>query len=531
LPSALIIGSGPAAAGAALALSSHGDQQITVIDIGLQLELDHRRDADALAGLRPNEWTPEMVQAVAIGPMASSTGGLPQKRTYGSDYPFRDLGQLDGISAVDRANPAVVSPAYGGFSTIWGAQVMPFPAAVFDRWPVRMDEMEPHYRAVLAAIPFAAEEDDLAAMFPLIGPAQPLPPVAERTARVLSRYQRHQRRLRDLGITLGKARLAFAAASCVRCGLCMSGCPYQLIYSAAQTFDALREKRRLTYRGGLLALSLEEADGRARVNAMELSTRRVQQFSADRVYVAAGGIGSTRLVANSAGLFGSEITMQESQQFGIPFLSLHGVQDPRHEPLFTLNQFNMTVGMDERGLDLSQLHFYTYNAAFIGGFPAPLRAGIAEPARAALLRRLTFALGYLPSWRSPAIHLSVGPPADGQLPALRVSAASARGTRDPMLRRVMGKVLRAAALLDLYPVVPMLRRAAAGKSYHFGGTFPHAPHGPTLATSDRLGRIGDWQRIHLVDASVFPSVPATTFTLTIMANAHRIATESMDLPQ
>ena len=36
--------------------------------------------------------------------------------------------------------------------------------------------------------------------------------------------------------------------------------------------------------------------------------------------------------------------------------------------------------------------------------------------------------------------------------------------------------------------------------------------------------------IHLVDASVFPTVPATTFTLTIMANAHRIASESLGIP-
>jgi hypothetical protein len=28
---------------------------------------------------------------------------------------------------------------------------------------------------------------------------------------------------------------------------------------------------------------------------------------------------------------------------------------------------------------------------------------------------------------------------------------------------------------------------------------------------------------------VFPSVPATTFTLTVMANAHRIAAESIGL--
>jgi choline dehydrogenase-like flavoprotein len=32
-----------------------------------------------------------------------------------------------------------------------------------------------------------------------------------------------------------------------------------------------------------------------------------------------------------------------------------------------------------------------------------------------------------------------------------------------------------------------------------------------------------------VDASVFPTVPAMTFGLTIMANAHRIASESLEL--
>jgi choline dehydrogenase-like flavoprotein len=66
----------------------------------------------------------------------------------------------------------------------------------------------------------------------------------------------------------------------------------------------------------------------------------------------------------------------------------------------------------------------------------------------------------------------------------------------------------------------------AAKSYHFGGSFPHSASRAGLGT-DRLGRLDRWENIHLVDASVFPNVPATTFTLTIMANAHRIATESI----
>ena len=40
---------------------------------------------------------------------------------------------------------------------------------------------------------------------------------------------------------------------------------------------------------------------------------------------------------------------------------------------------------------------------------------------------------------------------------------------------------------------------------------------------DLLGRPQGLERIHLVDSSTFPSIPSTTITFTIMANAHRIA--------
>jgi choline dehydrogenase-like flavoprotein len=41
--------------------------------------------------------------------------------------------------------------------------------------------------------------------------------------------------------------------------------------------------------------------------------------------------------------------------------------------------------------------------------------------------------------------------------------------------------------------------------------------------SDRWGRPHGFQRVHLTDASVLPEIPATTITLAVMANAHRIA--------
>jgi choline dehydrogenase-like flavoprotein len=530
--SALIIGSGPAAAGAALALQAREDLQITVIDLGLQLEPDRQLVIDSLANSEPHSWDQRQVEVIAQQPVKSPSGGLPQKRAYGSDFPFRDIGQLEGIRSDDGANADVISAAYGGFSSVWGAQVMPFAAAVFETWPLRMSDMEGHYRAILKEIPYAAEDDDLALLFPLLGTPTPLPPPSARTARVLEAYGRNRSALNRRGISIGKARLAFAAGSCIRCGLCTTGCPLSLIYSAAHTFEKLRQDGRVAYHRGLLAISVGEENDRAVVTAREVATGQIQRFEADRIYVACGGIGTTRLMVNSRRIFDEELAMRESQQFALPFLSRRSVPDPRHEAQFTLNQFNVTVALDESGFDLSQLHFYTYNPAFTDALPAPLRARIAEPARRELLRRLTFALGYLPSWRSPALSVVASRPAsDDLLPELRLSSAAIRPWRNPMLRTVVGKLLRSSRQLDLYPLLPMLRLAAAGKSYHYGGSFPHSGDDLPRFGSDRLGRVRPWQRIHLVDASVFPNVPATTFTLTVMANAHRIASETLALPQ
>ncbi len=527
---ALIIGSGPAAAGAALALSRCENLKITIIDMGLRLEPERQQIVDVLASSDPWQWDAPLVESVSAQPVESKTRGIPEKRLYGSDYPFRNVGQLDGLTATANATTSLISAASGGFSTVWGSQVMPFTASTFESWPVSAAVIRPHYEAILNQIPFAGEEDDLAGSFPLMHRPAPLPRMALRSRWVLDAYDRHRTVLNGRGITIGKARLAFDAPNCVRCGMCMTGCPYGLIYSAAQTFDALRRSKRVTHHSGLMVLKVEEQAERAVVVAKELATGRTQRFRADRVYVACGAMGTTRLVANSLGLFDVELPMLESQQFILPMLSLRATPDPRREPDFTLNQFNMIVTLDGSSVDISQLHFYAFNSAFTNALPSVLRGQWAKQAQVQLLRRLSVALGYLPSWRSPRLLVRVRPASNGaSSPDLHISRDKAPPGRNLMLRTVLTRLGWSARLLDLYPVLPMLRLAAGGKSYHWGGSFPHTSDRSVALGSDRLGRVGSWQRVHLVDASVFPSVPAMTFTLTIMANAHRIASETLEL--
>jgi len=247
----------------------------------------------------------------------------------------------------------------------------------------------------------------------------------------------------------------------------MTGCPYGLIYSTSQTFDVLRRADRVTFHDGFLALAVEEEAHRAAVIAREIATGRMQRFEADRVYVACGAIGTTRLVANSQGLFDVDLSMLESRQFVLPLLSLRATEDPRNARDFTLNQFNVIVAPDGGSVDISTLHFYTFNPAFINGLPPVLRASAAEWLQVQLLRRLTVALGYLPSWNSARLRIHIEARCNHlDLPGLQVSGEAPPSGQSQMLRAILLRLIQSARILDLYPLIPMLRVSAAGKSYH-----------------------------------------------------------------
>ena len=74
-------------------------------------------------------------------------------------------------------------------------------------------------------------------------------------------------------------------------------------------------------------------------------------------------------------------------------------------------------------------------------------------------------------------------------------------------------------------LAPLRIESKPGAGNHLGGSLPMAKSPRTKFQTDLLGCPQGLQRVHVIDSSVFPSVPATTLLLPIMANADRIATQ------
>jgi len=91
-------------------------------------------------------------------------------------------------------------------------------------------------------------------------------------------------------------------------------------------------------------------------------------------------------------------------------------------------------------------------------------------------------------------------------------------------RSIARKLLRNRRLLRALPVTPQVKFDLPGGGIRSGGCFPMRSTPRELET-DLWGRVPDLPGIHVVDSSVLPTIPAGPLAFTVMANAHRIASE------
>jgi len=519
----VVVGSGPAGVAAARALLDRG-REVTLLDAGVRLEPERRARVERLAHSDPAEWSGEVLEEIRRQ-TPPALGGVPLKYSFGSDFPYQDVERFVPFENFGSATRPTL--ARGGFSTVWGAAALPYLAEDLADWPLAPEDLAPHYRAVTRWLPLSARCDDLEQALPLYAEApRPLRPSRQATA-LMQDLERGRERLRAGGIRFGWSRLGVRAEAdargpgCVYCGLCMHGCPYGLIYDASATLEELKREPGFRYQGDVVVDRLIESGEGVEIRARSRTTQQALRYQAERVYLGCGVVSTTRLLLASLEAFDRPVELKDSQYFLLPLLRLRGAGNPRREALHTLSQVFLELRDPAVAPRNVHLQVYGFSDLFVALFERLLgrAARPVQPALDALLARLLLIQGYLHSDQSPAIRATLR--SAGGEPVLVLEERGNPQTR-PTLRRVARRLLRHAPELRALALWPALQVAPAGRGFHTGGSFPMR-QSPGELECDLLGRPHGFSRVHVVDATSFPTVPATTITLSVMANAHRIA--------
>ena len=519
---AAIVGSGLAGISCAKALVAHGIRPV-IFDVGEALDPERQRRVDALAGVDPAGWSPADVRA--LQPASVSPRSIPPKLAFGSDFIYGRKRLHSPLTATPGTIPSTY--ARGGYSTVWGAAVLPASDDDTAGWPIRRADLQSHYRAVLADTPFSAIEDALAEPFPLFGTPTGLVESTLQGATVLSRAAHSADQLRRAGIWIGRARLMVDAGpglrSCTPCGLCLTGCPRGAIYAASDDLHTLQARAQVHYQAGAVVQRVVEDAGGVDLQWTDVASGANRQQSFDRVFLAAGALNTTRIVLRSLDAFDRAVTLRDSQKFFTPFRLHRRVRgafgdrrnslanaflelrdgDAGHWVHFQLSPHNVLVDLALR-----------LNDGKVGALRRMLLAPVVE--------RLMYLWGSLHSDQSGSLSATLR--RSGSLEVV----AKANPEGHAAARRALGRIREQRHALGGSPIGTLMRVSAVGGGGHYGGSLPMTGTrgGRGSLDADLLGRPGPFARVHCVDASVLPSVPATTIALTVMANAHRIGAAS-----
>ena len=393
--------------------------------------------------------------------------------------------------------------------------------------------MAPHYEAVARVLQIAGAHDELETLFPYHHPPRKAVGLSRQAQALLIRMRSSRPTLNAQGIHFGQSRLAVRTEAgeggrpCQRVGRCLTGCPYGAIWNAADRLDILKRHPRFAYRNKIVVRRLEQqANGRVRIHAVLADSQEAVSFDAGRVFLGCGPCPPPESLSTRSA-HDREFRLQFQPYFLLPLLSFRRQPDVDREDLHTLAQLYIEILDAEISAHPVHLQIYTFNelaharlrraARWFGYF----RQAVVRQ----LAGRLLVIQGYLDSSECRGIELRAFPDRAGGGSHLRLRAVPSPET-GRKIGHVARKLLKNAGKIGAFPLLPLMQTGTPGDGNHIGGIFPMR-RAPERFESDILGRLPDMPGVHIVDASVLPTLPSTTFTYTMMANARRIAMETL----
>jgi len=517
----LIVGTGPAAVASAMALRKRS-VPFEVLDVAYDLEPERLETIERLAKLDPDAWSPADRDFLFPPPVASASG-VEKRLAFGSDFPYRMPGATKLSNELCKIE---MSHGFGGFGNVWGAAVLPYAASDTTDWPVRRSDLEESFSEICRFVPISGEIDGLEERFPYYGCEIGQLPRTLQSNFLLGELRRKERSLAADGIVFGRARLAVDSTggltSCRRCGHCLEGCVYGSIFNPRTLWRQLESEGVCIHRG-YCALEYREEGRQVFLRCRDVKTGMERIFPTKRLLLGLGAVASTRLVARSLKLYGQAIRLLDSQYFFFPWLSYKTHQASLNE--FTLAE--VFVEILNKRISSHYVHFQVYglNQIFrdvIKGMLPPL---LRWPSLMRQIENRFFLFqGFLPSQQCGHLLMTLTRSMDDD--DIRIvgvpnkeAITAARRARAMIQRRLAGAGIVPPGAPKMVPL---------GRSFHVGGSFPMGVS-DRVYSSDCLGRPAGSSRVHLLDASAFPSIPATTITFTIMANADRVTRGTLSL--
>ncbi len=507
----IIIGGGAAGCAAAHPLVAAG-HNVLMIDAGSGYIHSANKTRPSLTELRTQKgYSSEHLLGHNLSSLRN-VGFSSQKIRTATSPSFED-----GYHEVNRLKTnnfmAIGTLNLGGLTNIWGGTVCTYDDNDMETWPISADEMADSYKNIISRIGVSGGEfgtiDDAKHL------TQPTIPARGSCAKLYERYQNHPIQ----NFSIERPMLAVLSedkgnrGSCIECKGCMWGCHTGAVYNAAVEVLSLKKHFNFTLMTLTKVQAIRKNGSNYTIETINTSGNSNSIYSAPRIIVAAGTIPTTRLILDFQNRVEHTVPLATSPAFGFAMLMPKRLGHTIEKQGFGLAQLSYKHALSNDVNDYSYGLIYEGDSFSLADLATvmPITNRSALGLLRIILPSLMIGLGYLPSKYvsntaklSKSGHLTIeGQNSDQYSDAMKIASES--------IKRSFNK-------LGVWVLPRSLRPFEPGADAHYAGTLPM---GKELT---RNGELNNYPGIFIADGAALPSLPAKNPTLTIMANADRIAT-------
>lgn len=533
VPDFIVVGSGCTGAIAAQTLAEAG-HSVLIIDGGQSGEAESAKVPDQnFIGLRKTDDN----QADYF--LGSKFESLPEGKTSSGSQltPARNFLVRETekyLPLLSDSFSAIESLAIGGLGGGWGLGCCVFSDRELELAGLDASRMHAAYQLIGDRIGISGEKDDATPYTAAY--IQGLQPAFEndRGAQMLKeKYAKNRPALNQQGFFLGRPALALLTQDKGnRKGLKRRDMDFydDLGHSAWRAWmlvHELKKKNNVQHESGWLVTHFREEENAVVVSAIRIGTNEKKEFTARKLILAAGPLGTARVVLRSVtGGEGRKLPLICNPYNYTPLLLPRLLGSSIGEEHIGLAQLSMFHDEGRKGSNIAMASLYSYHALLLFRLlrETPLNFRDGRMAMRYLLPAIMIAGIHHPetSGENQTVELipsDSSPTSDALAVKYILSEQKKRrvAEREKLYRSAFRK-LGAWALKQVQPGI--------GASVHYAGVLPFGETEQEF-TLHHSGRLHQHTRTYVADGSGFRFLPAKGLTLSLMANAHCAAQDAM----
>jgi choline dehydrogenase-like flavoprotein len=522
----IVVGSGPAGVAAAWACARKGVVP-TILDVGITPSTEPPEIPENFYDFAEKHSTFELL----IGRDYSGLYNLNPSNPHISflltvpKYAFVRA-QADELLPVDQERISIVrSLAKGGLANAWGAAAYRYIDRDLEGWPIRAAELDPYYDLLTREIGINGAEDDLTPFYGSASGLQPAIRLGINSQRILERYSARKIWFNRRGVFVGRMRSAVLTEP-------LDGrepYPYRnseayarltCFYNPVYTLEKLIRSDQARYLPGYLVERFRVESEKVEVVCRNVHTGIPSRFYARALILAAGAVNSAKIVLASFEDYQTILPLYDNPAVYVPSFLLGRIGKALDVSGYGFATLAILYQWPEYPPFVQGLVFETMNvprAEFFRHMPFCVSTGLTFTKY--VLPAMVVVILYFPSTALPPARVRLR--SDGVL--------ELRGPEEKIPQRIIRRALRVNRRLGLYGFSFLAERSIYGGSIHYAGCLPMRENPRGRYECDRFGRLLAADRVWVADGAVLPSLSAKNHTLTLMANAMRVAEHATEM--